>query len=68
MVETRALTAAGDNTRDGRLFTNDANTNNAIGAGLIGVGLGVGGVLLTQAFLDSQEKERCRNYYRQAHN
>ena len=44
-----------------RLFTNDANTNNAIASGLLGVGLGVGGVLLTQAFLDAQkEKERCR--------
>ena len=53
--------AAGDvNTR---LFTNDQNTNNAIASGLLGVGVGIGGVLLTQAFLESQEKERCKNYY-----
>ena len=28
-----------------RLFTNDANTNNAIASGLLGVGLGIGGTL-----------------------
>ena len=47
-----------------RLFTNDANTNNAIASGLLGVGIGVGGVLLTQAFLDAKkDKERCQQYY-----
>merc|ERR1719362_2380963 len=56
------VTAANTNTR---LFTDDANTNNAIAGGLLGVGVGVGGVLLAQAFLDSQkEKERCQPYHR----
>merc|ERR1719362_1426937 len=41
------VTAANTNTR---LFTDDANTNNAIAGGLLGVGVGVGGVLLPQAF------------------
>ena len=44
----------------GRLFTNDANTNNNIASGLLGIGLGVGGVLLTQHILEQQkQKERC---------
>ncbi len=44
----------------GRLFTNDANTNNNIASGLLGVGLGIGGVLLTQHILEqNKQKERC---------
>ena len=49
-----------------RLFTNDANTNNNIASGLLGVGLGVGGVLLVQAFQEAEEnKKRCNPYYQQ---
>ena len=51
-----------------RLFTNDANTNNNIASGLLGVGLGVGGVLLVQAFQEAEEnKKRCNPYYNLRH-
>ena len=44
----------------GRLFGNDANANNNIASGLLGVGIGIGGVLLTQHILEQQkQKERC---------
>ena len=42
-----------------RLFTGNDQTDNVLAAGVVGLGVGIGGVLLTQAFLDSQ-KPRCK--------
>jgi hypothetical protein len=64
-VVVRAATADNADGVNTRLFTNDANTNNNVASGLLGLGVGVGGVLLAQAFLDSQkEKEPCHFRYR----
>ena len=61
----RAAEASDVNTR---LFTNDANTNNNVASGLLGLGLGVGGVLLVQAFQEAEEnKKRCNPYYNHRH-
>ena len=44
----------------GKILTGDANTDNSIVSGVLGFGLGVGGVLLAQSFLESQ-KNPCRH-------
>ena len=43
-------------TRDikGKTFTGDANTDNSIASGVLGFGIGVGGVLLAQTLIESQ--------------
>jgi hypothetical protein len=49
---------AGDDTQT-RIFTGNTQNDNVLAAGVVGLGIGVGGVLLTQAFLDSQ-KPKCK--------
>ncbi len=40
----------------GKILTGDSNTDNSIVSGVLGFGLGVGGVLIAQSFLESQNK------------
>ena len=54
------VVASKDGTRDARLFTGNEQNDNVLAAGVVGLGLGVGGVLLTQAVLDADKPKRCR--------
>ena len=52
--------SSGDSTREGRIFTGNQQNDNVVAAGIVGLGLGVGGVLLTQAVLDADKGKRCK--------
>lgn len=54
------VVASKDGTRDARLFTGNEQNDNVLAAGVVGLGLGVGGVLLTQAVLDADKPKRCK--------
>ena len=46
----------GNKGQNGKILTGNANTDNSIVSGVLGFGLGVGGVLLAQTFLESQNR------------